>query len=170
MLLMAEAGLHSFNYDSGRRVHAELDTAGLDNDAKHAFILKLHPNEDVGRLLLKRCGISFQVAHRQPGQDPVPSHETSRIPASRHAPPVGTLGQTTQTPITSSDPTTGYRNLPKQKKAQCTQALQQIGFSDETIEIALATLGVPPSGHHPPKQGEKGFLNQSNWPSTGENY
>ena len=48
MLSMAEAGLHSFDYDSGKWVNAELERTGLDEDAKHTFILNLHPNEDVG--------------------------------------------------------------------------------------------------------------------------
>ena len=35
MLYMAEAGLHSFDYDSGRWVNAKLERTGLDEDAKH---------------------------------------------------------------------------------------------------------------------------------------
>ena len=58
MLSMAQAGLHSFDYDSGKWVHAELERTGLDEDAKHTVIVKLHPNEDVGQLLLQRCGMS----------------------------------------------------------------------------------------------------------------
>ena len=42
MLYMAEAGLHSFDYDSGRWVNAELERTGLDEDAKHTVIVKLH--------------------------------------------------------------------------------------------------------------------------------
>ena len=41
-----------------RRVHAELDRAGLDEDAKRTFILKLHPHPSVGQLLVQRCGMS----------------------------------------------------------------------------------------------------------------
>ena len=40
-------------------------------------------------------------------------------------------------------------------KAHCVQALQEAGFTDETIENAMATLGVPPGGHHPPKRSSK---------------
>ena len=40
-------------------------------------------------------------------------------------------------------------------KDQCIQALQEAGFSDETSKAALATLGVPPGGHHPPKRSSK---------------
>ena len=42
-------------------------------------------------------------------------------------------------------------------KARCIQALQKAGFSDETIESALATLGVPPGGRHPPKRSSKKY-------------
>ena len=58
MLSITEAGLHSFDYEVGRQVHAELEAAGLGEDAKRTVILKLHPNESVGQLLLHRCGIS----------------------------------------------------------------------------------------------------------------
>ena len=58
MLSMAVAGLHSFDYDTGKWVHAELDRAGLDEDAKRTFILKLHPHPSVGQLLVQRCGMS----------------------------------------------------------------------------------------------------------------
>ena len=40
-------------------------------------------------------------------------------------------------------------------KAHATQSLLNAGYSDETIENALATLGVPPGGHHPPKRSSK---------------
>ena len=58
MMLMAEAGLHSFDYDSGKLVNAELEKAHLDEDAKHTFIMNLHPHPSVGKLLLQRCGMS----------------------------------------------------------------------------------------------------------------
>ena len=52
MLSMVQAGLHSFDYDSGRWVNAELERTGLDEDAKHTVIMKLHPHPSVGQLLL----------------------------------------------------------------------------------------------------------------------
>ena len=58
MLSMVQAGLHSFDYDSGRWVNAVLEKAHLDEDAKHTVIMKLHPHPSVGQLLLQRCGIS----------------------------------------------------------------------------------------------------------------
>ena len=57
MLSMAQAGLHSFDYDSGKWVHAELERTGLDEDAKHTVIMKLNPHPSVGQLLLQRCGM-----------------------------------------------------------------------------------------------------------------
>ena len=53
MLLMAEVGLHSFDYDAGRRLHSHMEEAEMDEDAKRTVILKLHPNENVGQLLLQ---------------------------------------------------------------------------------------------------------------------
>ena len=61
MLSMAQAGLHSFDYDSGRWVNAELQRAGLDEDAKHTIIMKLHPHPSVGQLLLQRCGMRSKL-------------------------------------------------------------------------------------------------------------
>ena len=58
MLLMAEDGLHSFDYEVGRQVYADLEVGELDDDAKRTVILKLHSDENVGQLLLQRCGIS----------------------------------------------------------------------------------------------------------------
>ena len=82
MLSMAEAGLHSFDYDSGKWVNAELERVGLDEDAKHTVIVKLHPNVDVGQLLhsprtrllasnrimlhQSRCAALFQTQCRNP--------------------------------------------------------------------------------------------------------
>ena len=43
----------------------------------------------------------------------------------------------------------------KEAKDQCIQALQEIGFTNDRIESALSTLGVPPGGHHPPKRRRK---------------
>ena len=40
-------------------------------------------------------------------------------------------------------------------RTYCIQALQEAGFNDETIEKAMATLGVPPGGRHPPKRSSK---------------
>ena len=34
MLLMAETGLHSFDYDAGRRLHSYMEEAEMEEDAK----------------------------------------------------------------------------------------------------------------------------------------
>ena len=57
MLLMAEDGLHSFDYEVGRQVYADLEEAELDDDAKRTVILELHSDENVGQLFLQRCRI-----------------------------------------------------------------------------------------------------------------
>ena len=48
MLIMAEDGLHSFDYEVGRKVYADLEEAEMDDDAKRTVILKLHHHESVG--------------------------------------------------------------------------------------------------------------------------
>ena len=58
MLLMAEVGLHSFDYEAGRQVYADIEVGELDEDAKRTVILELHSDPNVGQLLLQRCGIS----------------------------------------------------------------------------------------------------------------
>ena len=58
MLLMAQDGLHSFDYDAGRQVYAEMEAGDIDEDAKRTVILKLHSDPNVAQLLLRRCGIS----------------------------------------------------------------------------------------------------------------
>ena len=57
MLLMAEDGLHSFDHDAGRKLYTDMEEAELEEDAKRTVILKLHPNAEVGKLLLHRCGM-----------------------------------------------------------------------------------------------------------------
>ena len=37
-------------------------------------------------------------------------------------------------------------------KAKCVESLLDAGFSEDAVETAIATLGVPPDGHHPPKR------------------
>ena len=82
MLSITEAGLHSFDYDTGRWVHAELEKAGLDEDTKRTVILKLHPQRGRRPTPTPEVWDEFQVDHRQRSQDPVPAHETLRILAS----------------------------------------------------------------------------------------
>ena len=154
MLYMAEAGLHLFDYDSGRWVNAELERTGLDEDAKHTVIVKLHPNEDVGQLLLQRCGMSSKWLTGNGART------LSRLMRHYEFSPafirnlVERLGNNPDTYyMIGAD----YR-IPEpseEQKAQCIEALQQIGFTTQNIQSALSTLGVPPGGHHPPKRSSK---------------
>ena len=154
MLSMAQAGLHSFDYDSGRWVNAELERTGLDEDAKHTVIMKLHPNEDVGQLLLQRCG------KRSKWLTGNKARTLSRLMRHYEFSPAfirNLLERLGNNPDTYYMIGADYR-IPepsKEEKDQCIQALQQIGFNNDRIEIALATLGVPPGGHHPPKRSSK---------------
>ena len=137
MLSMAQAGLHSFNYDSGRWVNAELERTGLDEDAKHTIIMKLHPHPSVGQLLLQRCGKSSKwlTGNR--------ARTLSRLMRHYEFSPAfirNLLERLGNNPDTYYMIGADYR-IPEpseEEKAQCIQALQQAGFSDETIKSALA--------------------------------
>ena len=154
MLSMAEAGLHSFDYDSGKWVNAELERVGLDEDAKHTVIVKLHPNEDVGQLLLQRCGMSSKWLTGNGARS------LSRLMRHYEFSPAFTRNVVERL---GNNPDTYYMigadyRIPepsKEAKDQCIQALQEIGFNTQNIESALSTLGVPPGGHHPPKRSSK---------------
>ena len=151
---MAEAGLHSFDYDSGRWVNAELEKAGLDEDAKHTVIMKLHPHPSVGKLLLQRCGMSSRwlTGNR--------ARLMSRRLRDYQFSPAFIRNLLEHIGV---DPNTYYIIGPdyripepsEEEKAQCIQSLQQVGFTTQNIQSALATLGVPPGGHHPPKRSSK---------------
>ena len=154
MLLMAESGLHSFDYDSGKLVNAELEKAHLDEDAKHTVIMKLHPNPSVGQLLLQRCGKSSKWLTGNRARlmsRRLRDHEFSPAFIRNLLEHIGV------------DPNTYYAIGPdyripapsQEEKDQCIQSLQQIGFATQHIESALSTLGVPPGGHHPPKRSSK---------------
>ena len=154
MLLMAEDGLHSFDYDAGRQVYAEMEAGDIDEDAKRTVILKLHSDPNVGQLLLQRCGISSRWLT---GNE---ARTLSRRLRHYEFPPAFTRNVIEHL---GHDPDTYYMigadyRIPEpseEAKANTTQSLLKAGFSDETIESALATLGVPPGGHHPPKRSSK---------------
>ena len=154
MLSMAQAGLHSFDYDSGKWVNAELEKAHLDEDAKHTVIMKLHPHPSVGQLLLQRCGKSSKWLTGNGARS------LSRLMRHYEFSPAFTRNLVERL---GNDPDTYYMigadyRIPEpseEGKDQCIQALQQIGFTNDRIESALSTLGVPPGGHHPPKRSSK---------------
>ena len=154
MLLMAEDGLHSFDYEAGRKVYADMEAGDIDDDAKRTVILKLHSNAKVGQLLLQRCGISSRWLT---GNE---ARTLSRRLRHYEFSPAFTRNVVEHL---GNDPDTYYiigadyriEEPSEEGKDQCIQALQEAGFSDETIESALSTLGVPPGGHHPPKRSSK---------------
>ena len=154
MLLMAEFGLHSFDYEAGRRLHSEMEVGELDDDAKRTVILKLHPNADVGRLLLQRCGIRPRWLTGNQAR-----FLSRRLREEEFSPAVtrNVLEHLGHDPDTYYNIGADYR-IPapsEEEKVHCVQGLQEAGFSDEIIESALATLSVPPGGHHPPKRSSK---------------
>ena len=154
MLLMAEDGLHSFDYDAGRQVYAKMEAGHIDDDAKRTVILNLHSDPNVAQLLLQRCGISSRwltsneartLSRRLRDYEYSPAFTRNAIEHLGHDPDTYyIIGADYRIPEPSPD-----------GKAHVIQALQKAGFSDETIESALSTLGVPPGGHHPPKRSSK---------------
>ena len=154
MLLMAEDGLHSFDYEVGRQVYAKMEAGDIDDDAKRTVILNLHSDPNVAQLLLQRCGISPRW---------LTSNETRTL--SRRLRHYEYSPAFTRKVIEhlGHDPDTYYiigadYRIPepsKEAKDQCIQALQEIGFTNDRIESALSTLGVPPGGHHPPKRSRR---------------
>ena len=154
MLSMAQAGLHSFDYDSGKWVNAELERTGLDEDAKHTVIMKLHPHPSVGQLLLQRCGMSSKWLTGNGARS------LSRLMRHYEFSPAFTRNVVE---LLGNNPDTYYMigadyRIPEpseEGKDQCIQALQEAGFTNDRIENALSTLDVPPGGRHPPKRSSK---------------
>ena len=154
MLLMAEDGLHSFDYEVGRQVYAKMEAGDIDDDAKRTVILNLHSDRNVAQLLLQRCGISPRwltsneartLSRRLRHYEYSPAFTRKVIEHLGHDPDTYyIIGADYRIPEPS-----------KEAKDQCIQALQEIGFTNDRIESALSTLGVPPGGHHPPKRSRR---------------
>ena len=154
MLLIAEDGLHSFDYDAGRKLYADMEVGELQEDAKRTVILKLHSHKNVGQLLLQRCGINSRWLT---GNGARTLSRRLREEAFSPALTRNLLEHLGNDPDTYYMIGADYR-IPEPSddgRIYCIQALQEAGFSDETIENALSTLGVPPGGHHPPKRSSK---------------
>ena len=154
MLLMAEDGLHSFDYEAGRRLQSRMEVAEMEDDAKRTVILKLHPNADVGRLLLQRCGIRSRWLTGNGAR-----FLSRRLREEEFSPAVtrNVLEHLGHDPDTYYNIGADYR-IPeptKDDRARCVQTMRELGFSEERIRAAIATLGVPPGGHHPPKRSSK---------------
>ena len=154
MLLMAEDGLHSFDHDAGRKLYTDMEKAELEEDAKRTVILKLHSHKNVGQLLLQRCGINSRWLTSNGART------LSRRLRDEAFSPALTRNLLEHL---GNDPDTYYMIGADYRIAEpsddgriyCIEALQEAGLSDETIESALSTLGVPPGGHHPPKRSSK---------------
>ena len=154
MLLMSEDGLHSFDYEVGRQVYAKMEAGDMDEDAKRTVILKLHPDPNIGQLLLQRCGISSRwltsneartLSRRLRHYEYSPAFTRKVIEHLGHDPDTYyIIGADYRIPEPSAD-----------AKAHATQALLNAGFTNDRIESALSTLGVPPGGHHPPKRSRR---------------
>ena len=84
MLSMAQAGLHSFDYDSGKLVNAGLEKAGPRRGREAHLHPEPPPSPERRKTPTPEVWHEFQVADRQRSQVPVPSHETVRILASLH--------------------------------------------------------------------------------------
>ena len=151
MLLMAEAGLHAFDHDDGRKTYDVFEAAGMDDDTKRTVLLHLHENPNVGQLLLARCGVSPRwltgnqawATSRRMGQHGFPpAFNRDIIEHVKHNPDTYyIIGPEHRIP----------RPGPEGMET-CTAALRQVGLDDRRIENALATLGVPRGGHNPSKK------------------
>ena len=150
MLLMAEAGLHTLDHRAGKEIYNALHGAGLNDDAKRTVLLKLHDNREVGLLLLDRCGVSprWLVGNRA-------RFLSRRLREHGFSPAV----VRTIVEHMGHNPNTYYNigaehRIPRPTPdtlEQCANALRQAGADDRRINDALSTLGVPPSGHWPPR-------------------
>ena len=149
MLLMAEAGLHSFDNEAGRKINTDLQQAGLDEDARRTVILKLHPHPDVRKLLLERCGIRPRWIAGNRAR-----FLTRRMRKYEYSPAFFRNMMEYMNSVHGTYHGPDYRTPEpyEDDRARCIQTMQELGFSEEHINTAMATLGVPPSGHHPPKR------------------
>ena len=151
MVLMAEAGLASFDYLAGQRLYTALHRAGLDDDAKRTVIGNLHEDNHVTELLLRRCGVSKRWLTGNKART------LSRQLRAQDYPPAITR---TIIQHLGNDPASYYmigaeHRIPtpsERGRNAITKAMLDAGFNERSIDTAIGTLGVPPSGHHPPKR------------------
>ena len=73
MLYMAEGGLHSFDYDSGRWVNAVLEKAGPRRGCEAHLHPEPPPSPERRPTPTPAVWHKFEVAHQQPGQAHVPT-------------------------------------------------------------------------------------------------
>ena len=128
----AEDGLHSFEHEAGRNVNSALEKAGLDEDAKRAVILKLHPNPKVGQLLLQWCGIIPRWLASNPARSLsrlMRRHEYSTA-LTRNL--LERLGNDLN-PYYRIGPNYRIPEPPEEDRAHCVQSMQELGFSEDVI-------------------------------------
>ena len=135
-------------------MNAALEKAGMDEDTKRTVILKLHENPKVGPLLLQSCGIRPRWLAGNPAKSLsclMRHHEYTPAFIRNLLKYMG------------NDPDADYMigpdyripELTREDMVRCTQAMREFGFSEERIRVAMATVGVSPSGHHPTKGSRK---------------
>ena len=151
MLTMAEDGLHTFDHEVGRRLYDAMHDAGMDDDVKRNVVLKLHEYPHVQQIFLQRCGISPRWLNGKQARSLV-----RRTRQYGHSPAFTRR----VVEFVGHDPDAYYmigveHRIPEptpEARAKCVQSLLDAGSSQEAVETGLATLGVPPGGHHPPEQ------------------
>ena len=151
MLMLAEAGLHALDHQTGSEIYNALHNAGLDDDAKRTVLLHLHEHPDVGQLLLDRCGVSPKwlpssqarsLSRRLQAHGFTPAMVRTVVEHAGHNPDAYyMIGAEYRIP----EPT-------PEELEKCADVLHQAGADDQRITAALATLGVPPVGHWPPRR------------------
>ena len=57
MLLLADAGLHTFDAKAGRQLSDSLDKVRMNDEMKRGYIVNLCAKPQVSGLLLQRCGL-----------------------------------------------------------------------------------------------------------------
>ena len=57
MLMMAEAGLHTFDAKAGCQLRQSLDESGMNDERQRRFIANLYEKLQIGEILLQRCAL-----------------------------------------------------------------------------------------------------------------
>ena len=126
-----------------------MERTGLDEDAKHTVIMKLHPHPSVGQLLLQRCGKSSKWLTGNGART------LSRLMRHYEFSPAFTRNLVERL---GNNPDTYYMigadyRIPEPSegaKDQCIQALQQIGFTNDRnrkrlVDVGRAARRTPPA-------------------------
>ena len=151
MLLMAEAGLHSFSRQDGKDLRRTMADAQMDEDAMRTVILNLHDDQHIQQTLLNRCGINPRWMTGNPPRTLARRMSDLQFPAAviRHV--IESLGNDTDNCYLIGPscriPEPSQRNLHR-----LIQKLLDQGLSNRSIKQAIATLGIPLNGRALPKK------------------